>query len=56
MAKRKLIECSNGKTYATVAEATKDVRGFSGRNIYRALNGKQPSAYGLRWKYVWKEV
>jgi len=52
MAKRKLVACSNGKVYKDVSEATKDMGGFSNRSILRVLQGKQPSAYGYRWRYV----
>jgi hypothetical protein len=52
MAKRKRVACSNGKTYKDISEATRDMGGFSNRSILRVLQGKQPSAYGLRWWYT----
>lgn len=50
--KRKRIECSNGKTYKDVKEATLDMGGDSNRPILRVLKGVQPSAYGYRWRYA----
>lgn len=55
MTKRKrIIVCSNGQVYRTIEEAARAMGGFS-RPIKKALNGSQPSAYGLRWHYESKE-
>lgn len=56
MKKRKMIACSNGKTYKNVREAEKDVGGYTSKCISRCLQGKQHTAYGLRWHYEMVEV
>ena len=52
--KKRVIVCSNGCIYRTIDEAARAMGGSS-RPIKKALNGSQPSAYGLRWRYVRKE-
>ena len=56
---KKVIVCTdavgNETTYDTVTEAANAVSGGWSLPIKRCLKGKQPTAFGMRWKYR-KEV
>ena len=53
--KRRKIQrvcCDEVMEYTTLQAASKAIEGSDTGIIKRALDGKQPSAYGYRWRWV----